>query len=62
MTTEEMKTAQEELSKLFATIQRLDAPMTENNVAVMHACLGSIKFVFELIAKGVEKIGNADAE
>lgn len=65
MKTEEMKTAQEELNTLFATLQRIEAPMTENNVAVMNACLGSVKFIFNMLEKakkGVTENGNIDAE
>lgn len=65
MTTEEMKTAQEELNTLFVTLQRIEAPMTENNVAVMNACLGSVKFIFNMLEKakkGANENGNADAE
>lgn len=65
MTPEDIKTVQNELNTLFSTLQRIEAPMSENNVAVMNACLGSIKFVYNMIknsTKGDAKNGNADAE
>ena len=62
MTAEEIKSATDELTALFATIQKIEAPMTENNVVVMNACLGSIKFVHDLLAKGGSDNGNIDAE
>ncbi len=65
MTPEEIKKIQEELNRLFATIQRIDAPMTENNVVVMNACLGSIKYVYNAVGKlkeGGKENGNADTE
>lgn len=51
-----------ELSSLFVTIQKIDAPMTENNVAVMNACLGSIKFLYNNVEEGGSADGNADVE
>lgn len=62
---EEIKKIQDELNSLFMTIQRIDAPMTENNVVVMNACLGSIKYVFNAVGKlkeGGKENGNADTE
>lgn len=60
MTPEEIKTIQDELEKLFVTLQKLDAPMTENNVVIMNACLGSVKFIFNLVKEAEEKGGSAD--
>ena len=65
MTAKEVKTIQDELNSLFMTIQKIDAPMTENNVVVMNACLGSIKYVFNAVGKlkeGDNENGNADSE
>ena len=66
MTPEEIKKIQDELSGIFSTIQKIDAPMTENNVVVMNACLGSVKYIYNLMEKAKEKggsdNGDADAE
>lgn len=66
METEEIVKLQEELNSLFATMQKIDAPMTENNVAVMNACLGSVKFIYkeleELKKERGSDNGNVDAE
>lgn len=64
MTPEEIKKIQEELNGVFTTIQKIDAPMTENNVAVMNACLGSIKYIYNFIEEIKEKggSGNGDAD
>lgn len=62
MKPEEIKAIKDELNAVFTTIQRIDAPMTENNVVIMNACLGSIKFMKNLIEKGETENGNADAE
>lgn len=62
MTPEEIKTIQDELEKLFVTLQKLDAPMTENNVVIMNACLGSVKFIFNLVKEAEEKGGSADGD
>lgn len=60
MTPEEIKTIQDELDKLFVALQKIDAPMTENNVVIMNACLGSVKFIFNLVKEAEEKGGLAD--
>lgn len=62
MTPEEIKTIQDELDKLFVTLQKIDAPMTENNVVIMNACLGSVKFIFNLVKEAEEKGGSADGD
>lgn len=36
-----------EVSAVFTTLQKLDAPMTENNVVIMNSCLGSLKFIYK---------------
>lgn len=54
-----------EITSMFALIQKLDAPMTENNVVIMNACLGSMRFLinsFDEALKGVDTNGDADAE
>lgn len=61
MTQEDIIKVRDELKNLFATMQRIDAPMSENNVAVMNACLGSIKYLYNFM-DGRAKDGNADAE
>ena len=62
MTQEEIKTIQDELDKLFVALQKIDAPMTENNVVIMNACLGSVKFIFNLVKEAEEKGGSADGD
>lgn len=66
MTREDITKLQEELNSLFATMQKIDAPMTENNVAVMNACLGSVKFIYKALEEfkkeGGSDNGNVDAE
>ena len=62
---EKLMEVKNEAQAIFNLIQRIDAPMTENNVVVMNACLGSVKFVYNRIGeilKGSEVNGNADAE
>ena len=62
---EKLMEVKNEAQAIFNLIQRIDAPMTENNVVVMNACLGSVKFVYNrigVILKGSEVNGNADAE
>lgn len=54
-----------ETEAMFSIIQRIDALMTENNVAIINACMGSMKFLinsFDEALKEVDTDGNADAE
>ena len=47
MEPEKIKMLQDELDAVFTTLQKLDAPMTENNVAAMNLCFGSLKFIYK---------------
>ena len=62
MNVEEINTVREELEKLFITLQKIDAPMTEHNIAIMNACLGSVKFLFNIVANAKEKDGADDGD
>lgn len=69
MTTEKIVEIQNEAQGIFTMLQQLQAPMTENNVAVLNACLGSLKLIGRLLeeekkaAEGEnEDAGEADAE
>jgi len=69
MTTEKIVEIQNEAQGIFTMLQQLQAPMTENNVAVLNACLGSLKLIGRLLeeekkAAGGENedAGEADAE
>ena len=64
MTPEEVRRAQDELNSLFVTLQKIDAPMTENNIVVMNACLGSVKFLHNFIGETNKERGsdNGDAD
>ena len=45
MTNEKITEIQNEAKAIFTLLQQLQAPMTENNVAVLNACLGSLKMI-----------------
>ena len=69
MTNEKIAEVQNEAQAIFTLLQRLQAPMTENNVAVLNACLGSLKLIGRMLeeekkaAEGEsEDAGEADAE
>jgi hypothetical protein len=69
MTTEKIVEIQNEAQGIFTMLQQLQAPMTENNVAVLNACLGSLKLIGRLLeeekkaAEGEnEDAGETDAE
>lgn len=69
MTTDKIVEIQNEAQGIFTMLQQLQAPMTENNVAVLNACLGSLKLIGRLLeeekkaAEGEnEDAGEADAE
>lgn len=69
MTNEKIAEIQNEAQGIFALLQQLQAPMTENNVAVLNACLGSLKLIGRMLeeekkaAEGEnEDAGEADAE
>ena len=69
MTNEKIAEVQNEAQAIFTLLQQLQAPMTENNVAVLNACLGSLKLIGRMLeeekkaAEGEsEDAGEADAE
>ena len=69
MTTEKIVEIQNEAQGIFTMLQQLQAPMTENNVAVLNACLGSLKLIGRMLeeekkaAEGEnEDAGEAEAE
>lgn len=61
---EKLMEAQKETQAIFNLIQRLDAPMTENNVCVMNGCLGSLRFIMNIFNEALKEDhdGNAEAE
>lgn len=69
MTNEKIAEVQNEAQAIFTLLQQLQAPMTENNIAVLNACLGSLKMIGRMLeeekkaAEGEnEDAGEADAE
>lgn len=68
MTNEKIVEIQNEAQAIFTLLQQLQAPMTENNVAVLNACLGSLKLIGRMLeeektAEGEnEDAGDAEAE
>lgn len=69
MTTEKIVEIQNEAQGIFTMLQQLQAPMTENNIAILNACLGSLKMIGRMLeeekkaAEGEnEDAGEADAE
>ena len=49
MTNEKIVEIQNEAQGIFTMLQQLQAPMTENNVAVLNACLGSLKLIGRML-------------
>ena len=49
MTNEKITEIQNEAKAIFTLLQQLQAPMTENNVAVLNACLGSLKMIGKML-------------
>ena len=49
MTNEKIAEIQNEAQAIFTLLQQLQAPMTENNVAVLNACLGSLKMIGRML-------------
>ena len=49
MTNEKIAEVQNEAQAIFTLLQQLQAPMTENNVAVLNACLGSLKMIGKML-------------
>lgn len=66
MSIEKINEIQNEAQAMFTLLQKLQAPMTESNIAILNACLGSLKMIgqtCEEAKKGAEEdVGEADAE
>lgn len=66
MNIEKIIEIQNEAQAIFNILQKLQAPMVEGNIAIMSACLGSLKMIgniCEEAKKGAEEnAGEADAE
>lgn len=63
MTNEKIVEIQNEAQGIFTMLQQLQAPMTENNVAVLNACLGSLKLIGRMLEeekKGAEEDAGED--
>ena len=63
MTNEKIAEIQNEAQAIFNLLQQLQAPMTENNVAVLNACLGSLKLIGRMLEeekKGAEEDAGED--
>lgn len=63
MTNEKIAEIQNEAQGIFTMLQQLQAPMTENNVAVLNACLGSLKLIGRMLEeekKGAEEDAGED--
>lgn len=63
MTNEKIAEIQNEAQAIFTLLQQLQAPMTENNVAVLNACLGSLKLIGRMLEeekKGAEEDAGED--
>ena len=63
MTNENIAEIQNEAQAIFTLLQQLQAPMTENNVAVLNACLGSLKLIGRMLEeekKGAEEDAGED--
>ena len=63
MTNEKIVEIQNEAQAIFTLLQQLQAPMTENNVAVLNACLGSLKLIGRMLEeekKGADEDAGED--
>ena len=62
MTNEKIVEIQNEAQAIFTLLQQLQAPMTENNVAVLNACLGSLKLIGRMLEeeKKAAEVENED--
>ena len=63
MTNEKIVEIQNEAEGGFKLLQQLQAPMTENNIAVLNACLGSLKLIGRMLEeekKGAEEDAGED--
>lgn len=69
MSIEKINEIQNEAQAMFKLLQQLQAPMTENNIAILNACMGSLKMIGQTLeeekntAEGEdEDAGDAEAE
>lgn len=64
MNKELIQELKQEINAVFALMQDIDAPMKETNVVIMNKCLGSLKFIWNLLDEMLkeENDGNADTE
>ena len=57
---------QDEVQSMFSLLQQIQAPMTESNIVLLKACLGSLKYIGKLMEeekKGAEEdAGKAEAK
>ena len=45
MSIDDINMVQSEAEGMFNLLQQLQAPMTENNIAILNGCLGSLKMI-----------------
>lgn len=66
MTTEKIIEIQSEAQAMFNLLQQLQAPMTESNIAILNACLGSLKLIGQICEEAKKEetkdAGEVDAE
>ena len=69
MKTEKINEIQNESRAIFELLQQLNAPMTENNIVILNACLGSLKLIGQIceeekntVEEVKENAGEANAE
>ena len=58
---EKINQIQNECGEMFNLLQHLNAPMTENNIAVLNACLGSLKMIGQMCEEAKKEEVKADA-
>ena len=60
---EKINEIQNEAQAIFNLLQQIQAPMTENNIAILNACLGSLKLIGRMLEeekKGAEEDAGED--
>ena len=66
MDVEKVITIQNEAQAMFRLLQQIQAPMNENNIAILNACLSSLKLItkicYEATKEETENAGEVDAE
>lgn len=45
MSIDDIDMIQKECQGMFSLLQQLQAPMSENNIAILNGCLGSLKMI-----------------